>query len=54
MDGGVKKQKGEDVGGGYGDTSVSRKRKESVVVVVAGLIRDGNEILNREEKTARA
>lgn len=34
-----------------GDTSVSRKCKETVVVMV-GLIRDRNEILNREEKIA--
>lgn len=55
MDGVVKKKKSRGCRGGgdsYGDTSVSRKRKESLVVVAAGLIRDGNEILNREEKIA--
>lgn len=57
MDGVVKKKRRgcREGGDSYGDTSVSRKRKESLVVVVvvaAGLIRDGNEILNREEKIA--
>lgn len=38
--------------GSYRDTSVSRKYKETVVVMVVGLIRDGNENLNREKKIA--